>query len=87
MSHLSEFLKRKKRRPSAEPFTKNKPHTLVKDKAILAASGYFIGRKLDSGTFATVRYAEKSTNNGTVPLAVKVSLNAVNFIVSLNVVE
>lgn len=77
MSHLSEFLKRKKRRSSADPFTKSKPHTLVKDKAILAVNGYFIGRKLDSGTFATVRYAEKRTTNGTVPLAVKVSLNIV----------
>ncbi|GFQ75742.1 hypothetical protein TNCT_102611 [Trichonephila clavata] len=45
---------------------------LMKDRCILASNGYSVGRKIDSGTFATVRYAEKTTNNGTLPLAVKI---------------
>lgn len=77
MSNIPEFLKRKKHKSRADPLSKDKPNSLIKDKAILLANGYLIGRKLDSGTFATVRYAEKTTINGTVPLAVKVSLNAV----------
>lgn len=47
---------------------------LTKDKCILATNGYSIGRKIDSGTFATVRYAEKFTQNGVIPLAVKVNI-------------
>ncbi|XP_035212540.1 testis-specific serine/threonine-protein kinase 1-like, partial [Stegodyphus dumicola] len=45
---------------------------LLKDRYILSTNGYYIGRKIDSGTFATVRFAEKTSKNGTVPLAVKI---------------
>ncbi|XP_071038582.1 testis-specific serine/threonine-protein kinase 2-like [Parasteatoda tepidariorum] len=52
------------------PSTDN--YSLMKDKYVLAENGYTVGRKIDSGTFAVVRYAEKSTTNGSTLLAVKI---------------
>ncbi|GFS82903.1 hypothetical protein NPIL_171641 [Nephila pilipes] len=80
MNNLSGSKKRKNERAlpathGALPSSSSDEKTvLMKDRCILASNGYSVGRKIDSGTFATVRYAEKNTSNGTLPLAVKVNI-------------
>lgn len=79
MSNASNFYKRKieslkfPRGENRPTIVCNDKNILIKDRNMLARLGYFVGREIDSGTFATVRYAEKTSANGKVALAVKVS--------------
>lgn len=58
---------------------REKNSSLAKDKSELARVGYYVGRKIDSGTFAVVRYAERTSVGGSVPLAVKVKIRFLFF--------
>lgn len=78
MSNASTFIKKESKISNLQQADQetssvyNEKKALKKDRKMLAGVGYLIGRKIDCGTFATVRYAEKISVYRTMPLAVKV---------------